>query len=501
MHDAGSMVYVSNGRSAGQASEASRLAAPAAVLSLGGDESLLQQLTAAGPPAELVVFEPDEARQEIVAGWFGDYDGSIECIVLSTPGELDEWLNRNVVHNRDVSLSIHMTGEQRETRPKAVRMFEGMIAGANVRRAVADKTMREKGGVFLNNLAANIGQVLPRPYLTSIEGAGQNCPGYIVGSGPGLAVNGSALVQAARTGFIIAASSALKPLLQLGVTPDMVVVVEAEDTSDYLAPLKDCPETILAVASAAHPGHFTHAGEQTVVFHVTQGAAGVCGAEGILPQAGQAGTAAFTAGLVLGFNPLVLVGQDQAVDGDRLHAPGTPGDSSPTTDMYAFRVRGLGDNPVATHSGFAASLHWYAESVRYLTRRNPGVKVFNATESGAHIAGVKDIRLADVAGWAAGKNMRSPSRDAVSGMLPRADAAAARRHLRQTWEITAALSEIIRLAPDQAWPALEDCRRSHHFLDEAFYHLDASSTAREIIDAVRNAEALVLGMVEELGPS
>ena len=365
--------------------------------------------------------------------------------------------------------------------PKEADTFRRVVHGAMLRRAVMDKTRLEKGNVFLENLGKNLKNVVHRPLITKLNQPFQGRPGYIVGSGPGLHMNGHLLNQVRPDGVIIAASSALKPLMNTGIHPDIVVVVEAEDTSHFLQVEGLNGRTVLALASAVHPNHFPLTGFVQAVFHLTSGTAFLMDSDSFIPQGGTSGSAAFTLGLLLGLNPLVLVGQDQAFGDCGLHAPGAPVLESGLKLPGSFTAVGTDGALVRTHSAFAASLHWYTETVAYMKNRWPDRVVLNATESGASIPNVPNVRLSDLIRnrESRGNTAEEADLSALLETLPRPDTDRIREQLRQTRILVEQIGRILNLSPDDGLAALNECRENHPFLNEVLPGREASGSVEE----------------------
>jgi len=459
----------------------------------------LEALAHRRPQARIMAFDPDPALQQAFREHVNLLDlNQNRLTVIQEWAALNDFITREIVHGNHPEPAVFIHPGYRILFRKDWRTFEDIIRGARLRRAVADKTRKEKGRLFLTNLADNLPVLLERPVVTDLAESWPGLAGFIVGSGPGLEKNGRLLRNGEGRGLILAAGSARRPLAELGVRPDMIVVVEAEDTSDFLKPSGCSPESLLVLASASHPAHFQIPGFIQAVFHATAGAAYLLGQELFVPQAGTAGSAAFTLGLLLGLNPLVLVGQDQAFSNGRLHAPGTPG-SPPSSSLKGFfQVAGVDSRPAPTHSGFVASLHWFAESAQYLKQKFPGRTVINASENGARIPGLPDSSLEEVL------NRLKPGRkDDVGPPKPLADlgrpeAGQVRERLEQTWEIIGHLSQLARTAPQGLSAAWSDCRTHHPFLAEI---LNPDAAVRSVDESKENlqwAEALLIKMIENL---
>lgn len=448
------------------------------------------------PRVRIAVFEPNG---EILAA-FSRHRGSEAdpppFTILTDWDQLDVLLLEEVVHgDHPVPLVFFLPGYD-ALFPEWKTGFLGVVRAAKVRRAVNDKTMAEKGPVFLSHMADNLPQVLDLPLITGLKDRFSGYPGFIVGSGPGLEENIHLLKEARRLGLVLAAGSALKPILQTGVSPHMVVVIEAEDTSSFLDAGQEDTGMVLAVASAAHPNHFQVPGFHQAVFHPTSGAAFLFGDDRFAPGAGNAGSAAFTLGLMLGLNPLVILGQDHAFSAQRVHASGTPGEVPLTPDMTAYSVTDLNGGTVPTHSALAASLHWYAESIRYIQKNEKMISVINATESGARIPGIPDMPLAHV--LESLPHLPPPVEPRTFlPELEKTDPGQVRRGLEAIWQTLSRTGMLMRLSFQQADPFIQDYRRGHPFLRMALAGVDLSSPG-DVKRRLEETESLVLKMLDVL---
>ena len=458
----------------------------------GGPEEMVRRFST----TSIAVFEPRPEKAAAFSEYAAVPEGGL--IVLTDWIGLNEFLVREVVHGRHARPEVFIHPDSREEFRVEVEDFENILRGATVTRAVNDKTLREKGLIFLEHLADNFRVVLELPLFTGLKDRLPGIPGFIVGSAPSLEKNGKLLAEVKSRGVILAASSALKPLAELGVSPDAVVVIETEDTSEYLTREAAGPEILLAAASTSHPGHFLVPGFLTTSFHLSPGAAYMFGADQFAPQAGTAGSAAFTLGLMVGLDPLVLVGQDQAYGSGRLHALGTPGEASPDEAGAAYTALDAGGRWLPTHSAFAASLHWYTESVRFLNREHPGRRIINASEGGAKIPGVSDVPLAQVMKSVISKKKSFIGPAALFPELPRPDLAEVRLGLADTWQSLGRILMLLRHAPEETAAASQELKNAHPFLRLALSGLEPDEDRRTIMDRLEQAENVLLRMMEEV---
>ena len=446
------------------------------------------------PELTLAVFEP---RPEFLALYDEKHvDYPADAYVLKDGKQLNDFLNKEVVHGPYPTPSVFALPGYRDLFPQEVRQFKDTIRAARVRRAVNDKTLEEKGLTFLRHLTDNFKAVLSRPTLTDLAGEFVGRPGIILGSGPSLEQCPPLLNRFPDRGLILAAGSAVRPLIRAGVKPHVAVVLETEDTSHYLKGFED-PGIVLAAGSASHPRHFDLAGFMPTVYHLSPGAAYLFGNETFVPQAGTAGSAAFTLGLILGLDPLILIGHDQAFPQGKMHADGTPDDSSLTPDQTPFKVVGLDGKEIRTHSAFAASLHWFAESVQHLQTWSPKRTVINSGGCGAEIPGVPWVPLEDTL-----RNLtpvRLPSIPAEHlHRQPLPDPNVVRERLTETLELTGRLLHILRFSGEDGDRLIGEARRLHPFIKLALAGITAPTEPALIRQRLSTVEGMLLTMFGEL---
>ncbi len=347
------------------------------------------------PAIRLVVYEPEE---ELLKNYRQNGQKMEGLEIFTSWPELENFVSQELVYNsKSQALSLVVPGYA-ELWPEAAGAFSNFVQMAIMRRSVIEETRHSTGENFMNNLAENLADVLKMPDLMLLKGRLPRRPAFIVGSGPSLDQNVHHLAAVGNNGLIIAASSALKPLLAAGVCPQVVLTLEAEDTSDFLI-LNEAekkvfkPETILALAAGSHPNHFKVPGFQQAIFHLSKGEAQLLGSGIFLPQGGNAGTAAFALAYFWGLGPLVLVGQDQAYQGDNLHANQTPGGVVENDKGQTIAVKSVDNGTVETHTGLLASLNWYAETAKSIqTGANPPL-LYNASAQGAKVPGFTEVPL------------------------------------------------------------------------------------------------------------
>lgn len=96
---------------------------------------------------------------------------------------------------------------------------------------------------------------------------------------------------------------------------------------------------------------------------------------------------------MMGFDKIILVGQDLAFTNKRSHADGTFEEKMPERDTSnMICVKGNYEDEVPTRSDFKLYLEWFEDYIEQIKKRRK-VEVINATEGGAYIKGTQIVSL------------------------------------------------------------------------------------------------------------
>ncbi|MDR2935552.1 MAG: DUF115 domain-containing protein [Candidatus Adiutrix sp.] len=451
------------------------------------------------PGLRLLVYEPVQELKNFWAFQPGlvPEDGEAPFI-FSSPEEFKAAVSREVVYGPARGLLVAAAESYQALDPEGYASFNEYVRQEVIRRAVIDRTRAQTGPAFLENLALNAGRLLTRPDLMLLKGRLPARAAFLVGSGPSLVENAAALRDLGPRGLILAAASAVKPLLAHGVSPDVIVVLESEDTSGYLRLSEEekailSPETVLALASGCHPANFELDGFRQAVFHVSPGEALVFSRGAFLPQGGNAGTAAFALAYCWGLSPLILVAQDQAyAGGGRLHAEGTPG-GVVDQDAAPLIVPGVDGGRVATNTGLMASLNWYAEAARTIKAREAAPELINASAGGARVEGFQE---ADLGAVVAGLPPVSGPLN-LAAVLPKLPLPAKKEvggDLRQLAGVVDTIRRLAAIDYKKAYAEIQGLGQISKFLERLLAEAQVANTRQELLESLNRADRLMTTM-------
>lgn len=466
------------------------------IIALGLQPGGLKNLVARQPEALILAFDHDDQRRSALSQALA-FPKKIQ--VGSDWNDFGRKVGQMIVHGRRRNPRLVYSDRYKKQRADDIRALEKIIESARLRKAVIEKTKQEKGRIFLDHLAQNFDRVLRLPLVTELKGALAGVPGFIIGAGPSLEKNALWLNQLGRQGLVLAAASAVRPLKNFGLRPDMVVVVEAEDTSHYLTANETRPGMVLAAASASHPNHFKIPDMFQAAFHLSPGAAFISGSDQYVPQAGMAGGAAFSIGYILGLDPLILIGQDLAFPDGKTHVPGAPDDDPGEAEAAVFKVFGTDGNTVETHSAFAAALEWFAEAVHHIKKTEPGRRIFNTCMEGARIPGLVHAPLERILDKLPGFEKDRPELARMLGASARQTPDEVKSGLEQMRRLVDGVLGLLRRHPEQGLKMTAQLKTSHPFFEEALFGLEPGATWSEASARLEEVEGLILTMHGRVG--
>ncbi|MEK6531681.1 MAG: 6-hydroxymethylpterin diphosphokinase MptE-like protein, partial [Deltaproteobacteria bacterium] len=277
---------------------------------------------------------------------------------------------------------------------------------------------------WVENYFENIPSYVKYPSVDILKGF-KDVPMVIVGAGPSLKKNAHLLREIRGRAVIVAAVTAYKPLLKHGVIPDFVIAAEKCDLPEYFTHDGNDRQIRLILADVAHPNMFGRDAKNKFIFYNQHCDLGhkfsrTFGATYLPSCGGSVTTVAFDIGVMFGFSPIVLVGQDLAYGDDgRTHIEGgvyidqkitINKDSSNVLVNERFLSRDhkelnqainqkllwLNDrdgNPIPSKFDWVTFHQWFENYIRNMKSVKFPTRLINATEGGAYIEGMEHITL------------------------------------------------------------------------------------------------------------
>lgn len=216
-----------------------------------------------------------------------------------------------------------------QVEPRAVAVAT-VVAGRVAKSARSNGEARRRfAGPYLLQTLANLPAIGREAGVDGLDQACRGIPAIIVGAGPSLDANVADLRRLGERGLIIAADTAVRPLLAAGAPPHIAVAADSSDlNARHLTTAAGVDDVMLVAEGSVHPSALEHFSGRTFTFRVSEHepwpwleTAGIRRAE--LRTWGSVLTSAFDLARRMGCNPIVFAGADMAFTGMRPYCRGT----------------------------------------------------------------------------------------------------------------------------------------------------------------------------------
>lgn len=219
----------------------------------------------------------------------------------------------------------------------------------------------------------------------------------LISAGPSLNKNIEELKRAKNHLFMIAVDTAVKPLLKHGITPDVFITLDGRKPLELLKGAEWLP--VVSNPVARYELLDQQKGKKIFFFDGYQLPLDLYVQNGkVLPGVAVGGSVAcsgFSLLYKMGFETVILVGQDLAYTNNKSHADGTFQETMPKENTdFMINVKGNYQDTVPTLTNLKIYLEWFVDYIKGAKERG-NFQVINATEGGAYIEGTELMTLKD----------------------------------------------------------------------------------------------------------
>lgn len=343
---------------------------------------------------QVVVYETDVNRIALARSLGPDLTG---VKIVGTDEELIEVLAERLVYGgggeRPGRVAVYSPEAYRIAQPDLADRAKSIVKQIVSRSRIDYQTRASKRLEWLGNLQTNFKYALQCADLTRLVNAFKGLPALVIGAGPSLDASLAALARADKKALLLGAASSIGPMAHFDMAPHLAVALEAKDESRQFSSA-DIDITSLAAATSGHHNHFSKWTGTKALIHLQPWVAKLSGGGLGLPNGGHATSAAFSLAVLWGCDPIILLGQDLAYSGGKIHASNRPGGEDEKRPD-SLDVPAIGGGLTKTSDVFMSYINWYQETAAYLARSCRGRKVINATAEGAHLSGFEHMPLED----------------------------------------------------------------------------------------------------------
>ena len=248
------------------------------------------------------------------------------------------------------------------------------------------------GRVALDNMLRNINLLNGGNIEVDLTGRFvEEVPAIIVAAGPSLDKNIEDLKLAKGKAAIFAVDTAVKYLLAHDILPDFIVTLDPRKSLSHLRDDR-CRNIPLLTRIDARPENVQNNRKRVILYNLEGYAKGIYQRLGIntgdIHSGGSVATGAFSACETMGFQRIILVGQDLAYLGNATHAGGRQVDASGAGRNLEM-VEDIYGNQIKTRYDWYIYIRWFEDAVELFE----GKEVIDATEGGARIHGTRIMTL------------------------------------------------------------------------------------------------------------
>ncbi len=248
----------------------------------------------------------------------------------------------------------------------------------------------------LHNAIKNLEYIYKGTSIEEYKGAlDADVPVIVVAAGPSLEKNVEQLRAYRDKAFILCADRAAPILAKHGILPHAFVTVDADKEKALFADEQSAKAPWFAYTTSSYDGLSQMHNPEVIFCSSLYGYASelfqsVGSDLQTLVNGGSVATVAVNIALKLGSKRIVLIGQDLALTGDKIHA-GEQSTILPEQSTWNIMVPGFYGDMVRTRVDFKTYIDWYGAFVA----NYEDVTFVNATEGGAYLAGMEHLSLRD----------------------------------------------------------------------------------------------------------
>lgn len=317
--------------------------------------------------------------------------------------ELEQYFALMISYDNMTSLKYYTSGNYASLFSEQVESFVKVLKNYIEKLEVSWNTLIRYTDVKAKNTFKNLPFLYEGYSMEELRNIlPEDIPTIVVSAGPSLNKNIMELKKAVGKACIIATDTAMKPLLNAGIIPNLFVIIDGLKPG-ILFEHKDISKVPMVTMTGVsvepmkyHNGkkffyYSSSPFEQQILMDLGKKE----GRNRNLPDlitGGSVANSAFSLGVFMGSRTIILVGQDLALTGNRTHADGTFQEKMDEIDLNNenyFEVESVDGGKVLTRDDFDRYRKWFED----VAEKWEHITMVDATEGGALIHGSKLMTL------------------------------------------------------------------------------------------------------------
>lgn len=312
--------------------------------------------------------------------------------IANDDNEIIKFFEKNInEYNIYNIMTINYSNYDKVYNEKLVPIYK-TIRDCNYKVIISKNTIEYFGDLWLDGFLNSLKYISKGTHINKLKNKYENIPAIIVSAGPSLEKNIKELKNV-NGAFILSGGRTLRSLLEIGVKPDCLVVVDGTEASfklveNYIDKI-NCP--LLLEESTNIDVIKNHKGEK--IFSISNECINEIFNEKSAVMVGGGSVAHTMTNFAahMGCNPIIFIGQDLAYTNNKSHAECAKTLWAKTnykdyiekdTDIYVNDIYG---EPIRTD----IILNTFRNEMEKIIKIYPHIKFINATEGGANINGTE----------------------------------------------------------------------------------------------------------------
>lgn len=379
------------------------------VIGLSNGKHIRKIMETVPESVSILVYEPSyeifrRAMEEIDLSFLFQPDIPVGIVIPAINGfETERYFRYFITYDNMISLKVYLSGNYKEIFSEEVSEFIKKLKEYLKSIEVSWNTVVRYTDVNANNVFHNLHHLYEGYTVADLEKIlPKDVPVIVVSAGPSLNKNLLDLKAAVGKACIIATDTAMKPLLNAGIIPDLFVIVDGLKPAELFEHKDISKVGMVTMTAVSTPPMDMHKGKKYFYYSNSiyeteliraidaMEERNVCLPD--FPSGGSVATSAYSLGVYMGAKTIILVGQDLALTGNKVHVDGAFKDEKCEIDMesgYYEKVKSVDGGEVITRSDFKLYLDWFETTIKAWSN----VQVIDATEGGALIQGTKIMTL------------------------------------------------------------------------------------------------------------
>ena len=359
--------------------------------------------------SNILIYEPSfelfrRAMEEVDLSFLFELDKPVGVIVKGlNESEIAGYFHYMISFDNMTSLKYYISGNYKALFREEVEEFVKKLKKYVEDQEIQWNTYVRYTNVKAKNTFHNICYLSEGYSVEALKGIlPADVPAIVVSAGPSLNKNLMDLKKAVGKACIIATDTAMKPLLNAGIVPNLFVIIDGLKPG-LLFEHKDLSKVPMVTMTGVsvepmdyHKGkkffYYSDSQYEEQMLNLLSNEEGRDMTLPNIPTGGSVANNAYSIGVYMGARTIILIGQDLALTGNRTHADGTFKDKMDEIDAQSeeyFEVEAIDGGKVLTREDFNRYRIWFegrAEEWKHIT-------MVDATEGGALIHGSKVMTL------------------------------------------------------------------------------------------------------------